>query len=187
MVGKLGELAIGSVSVVNQLYFVVILISFGALGGAGIFTAQFFGSKEVDKLKQTFRFKLIIAVMLAVFSLVLFTFFGKILISQFTENPVTINGGLDYLNIVKWSMLPWAFSIAISTTFREIGTTKPLLWITVAAIITNTVLNYILIFGHLGLPELGIEGAAIGTLASRFVEFALIRVSRMYLRLNVCC
>jgi putative MATE family efflux protein len=176
MVGKLGELAIGSVSVVNQLYFVVILISFGALGGAGIFTAQFFGSKEVDKLKQTFRFKLIIAVMLAVFSLVLFTFFGKILISQFTENPVTINGGLDYLNIVKWSMLPWAFSIAISTTFREIGTTKPLLWITVAAIITNTVLNYILIFGHLGLPELGIEGAAIGTLASRFVEFALMFV-----------
>ncbi len=174
MVGKLGELAIGSVSVVNQLYFVVILISFGALGGAGIFTAQFFGSKEVDKLKQTFRFKLIIAVMLAVFSLVLFTFFGKILISQFTENPVTINGGLDYLNIVKWSMLPWAFSIAISTTFREIGTTKPLLWITIAAIITNTVLNYLLIFGHLGLPELGIRGAAIGTLASRFVEFAFM-------------
>jgi putative MATE family efflux protein len=174
MVGKLGELAIGSVSVVNQLYFVIILISFGALGGAGIFTAQFFGSKEVDKLKQTFRFKLIIAVLLAVFSLVLFTFFGKILISQFTENSVTINGGMDYLNIVKWSMLPWAFSIAISTTFREIGTTKPLLWITVAAIITNTVLNYLLIFGHLGLPELGIQGAAIGTLASRFVEFAFM-------------
>ncbi|HPG43258.1 MAG TPA: MATE family efflux transporter, partial [Acholeplasmataceae bacterium] len=55
MVGKLGEEAIGAVSVVNQLYFVVILITFGALGGAGIFTAQYFGSKDYDKLKQTFR------------------------------------------------------------------------------------------------------------------------------------
>ncbi len=174
MVGSLGELAIGSVSVVNQLYFVMILITFGALGGAGIFTAQYFGSNDIDKLRQTFRFKLIVAIVLVILSLVVFSFLGEYLIGFFTKNPVTISGGLDYLNIVKWSMLPWAFSIAISTTFREIGITKPLLRITIAAIITNTVLNYLLIFGHFGFPELGIAGAAYGTLASRFVEFGLM-------------
>ena len=176
MVGDLGELAIGSVSVVNQLYFVIILITFGALGGAGIFTAQYFGSKEEEKLKQTFRFKLITALLLVILSLVVFTVFGKYLIGFFTKNDVTIAGGMDYLNIVKWSMLPWAFSIAISTTFREIGTTKPLLWITVGAILTNTVLNYLLIFGKFGFPEMGIKGAAYATLASRFVEFFLMYI-----------
>ncbi len=174
MVGDLGELAIGSVSVVNQLYFVIILITFGALAGAGIFTAQYFGSNEKEKLKQTFRFKLIVAILLVLMSLLVFSVFGEFLIGLFTSNPVTINGGLDYLNIVKWSMLPWAFSIAISTTFREIGTTKPLLWITLSAIITNTLLNYLLIFGNYGFPVLGIKGAAYATLISRFVEFSLM-------------
>ena len=176
MVGDLGELAIGSVSVVNQLYFVIILITFGALGGAGIYTAQYFGSKEEEKLKQTFRFKLIVALLLVILSIVVFSLLGEYLIGFFTNNQVTIAGGMDYLNIVKWSMLPWAFSIAISTTFREIGTTKPLLWITLGAIITNTVLNYLLIFGNFGFPNLGIEGAAYATLASRVVEFLLMFV-----------
>ena len=58
MVGRLGESAISSVAVVNQLYFVVILIAFGIIGGAGIYTAQYFGSKDYEKLKETFRFKL---------------------------------------------------------------------------------------------------------------------------------
>ncbi|MFA7106768.1 MAG: MATE family efflux transporter [Candidatus Izemoplasmatales bacterium] len=174
MVGSLGELAIGSVSVVNQLYFVIILITFGALGGAGIFTAQYFGSGEIDKLKQTFRFKLIVALMLVILSLLVFSLLGEFLIGLFTDNPVTVSGGVDYLNIVKWSMLPWAFSIAISTTFREIGITKPLLGISVIAIITNTLLNYLLIFGHFGFPAMGVEGAAYGTFFSRIVEFLLM-------------
>ncbi len=176
MVGSLGESSINSVSVVNQLYFVIILITFGALGGAGIFTAQYFGSGEVEKLKETFRFKLIVALMLVILSVFVFSVFGPFLIGLFTENEVTLAGGMDYLNIVKWSMLPWAFSIAISTTFREIGVTKVLLYITIAAILTNTGLNYLLIFGKFGFPALGVEGAAYGTLASRFVEFGLMMI-----------
>jgi putative MATE family efflux protein len=176
MVGSLGELAIGSVSVVNQLYFVIILITFGALAGAGIFTSQYFGSKNFVMLKQTFRFKLIVALLLVFLSILVFSVFGETLMRFFTENDITISGGLDYLKIVKWSMLPWAFSVAISTTFREIGITKPLLKVTLVAIITNTLLNYLLIFGNFGFPELGIEGAAYGTLISRFVEFILMLV-----------
>ncbi|PKK95116.1 MAG: MATE family efflux transporter, partial [Tenericutes bacterium HGW-Tenericutes-5] len=86
MVGSLGELSINSVSVVNQLYFVIILITFGALGGAGIFTAQYFGSGEVEKLKETFRFKLIVALMLVILSVFVFSVFGPFLIGLFTEN-----------------------------------------------------------------------------------------------------
>jgi putative MATE family efflux protein len=173
MVGKLGEEAIGSVAVVNQLYFIVILITFGALGGAGVFTAQYFGSKDFDKLKQTFRFKLIIGFGLALLSLIIFSIFGQNLIGLFTKNPITIGGGLDYLNIVKWSSFPWILSVAIASTFRETGITKPLLYISIATIITNTALNFILIFGYLGFPALGVVGAAIATLIARFIEFFL--------------
>lgn len=173
MVGKLGDQAIGSVAAVNQLYFVVILITFGALGGAGIFSAQYFGSKNFDKLKQTFRFKIIIGMIIAFTSLILFSLFGRSLISLFSTNEVTIQGGLDYLNIIKWSAFPWILSVAISNTFRETGVTKPLLYISIITIFTNAILNFILIFGYLGFEPMGIVGAAIATLIARFLEFGL--------------
>ena len=173
MVGKLGEEAIGSVSAVNQLYFVVILITFGALGGAGIFSAQYFGSKDYDKLKQTFRFKLIIGFGIASVSFILFSLFARPLISLFSTNEVTIQGGLNYMNIIKWSAFPWILSVAISNTFRETGITKPLLKISIITIFTNAILNFVLIFGYLGFPRLGIVGAAYATLISRFLEFFL--------------
>lgn len=174
MVGKLGEEAIGAVSVVNQLYFVVILITFGALGGAGIFTAQFFGSKDYDKLKQTFRFKLIIGMAIAFISFITFSIFGKNLIMIFTDNPNTISLAMTYLSYAKWSAFPWIISVAIANTFRETGITKPLLIISIIAILTNTILNYFLIFGNFGFPKLGVEGAAIATTISRFIEFILM-------------
>lgn len=176
MVGTLGELAIGSVSVVNQMYFVVIIVTFGAMGGAGIYSAQYFGSKQYDQLKQTFRFKLLIAFFLSTTAILIFTVFGEFFISLFTDNPITIQWGLDYLNIAKWVMIPMTLSTAISSTFREIGITKPLLKISIFAILSNVVLNYLLIFGHFGFPRLGIEGAAIATLVSRTIEFIFLFV-----------
>ncbi len=176
MVGSLGDIALGSVSSVNQLYFIVILVIFGALGGAGVFSAQYFGAKQYDKLKQTFRFKVIVALFLALIAFVILSVFGEKLIGLFTENPITIRDGLKYLNIIKWSTFPWAISVAISFTFRETGITKPLLKISIVAILTNTFLNYLLIFGNLGFSKLGVEGAAIATLISRFIEFGLLIV-----------
>ncbi len=173
MVGRLGESAIGSVSIVNQLYFVVILITFGAMGGAGVFSAQYFGSKDYEKLKQTFRFKILVGMGVALISFIVFSLFGENLLRLFTDNPVTIAGGLDYLNIARWSAFPWILSVAISNTFRETGVTKPLLKISIVAIITNTGLNFILIFGLFGFPALGIIGAAIATFLSRIVELSL--------------
>lgn len=173
MVGRLGEFALGSVSVVNQLYFVVILITFGAMGGAGVFTAQYFGSKNLDKLKQTFRFKVVVGFLIAILAWVIFTLFGTSLIGIFTKNPITIAGGLDYLEIAKWSAFPWILSVAVSSTFREIGITKPLLKISIVAILTNTGLNFLLIFGMFGFPALGIVGAGIATLISRIVELTM--------------
>ena len=176
MVGKLGEEAIGAVSVVNQLYFIVILITFGALGGAGVFSAQYYGSKDYDKLKQSFRFKLLIGFVIACLSFILFSIFGRSLIMIFTDKEYTIDLAMTYLKYAKWSAFPWIISVAIANTFRETGVTKPLLIISIVAILTNTLLNYIFIFGHFGSPALGVEGAAIATSIARVFEFVLMTI-----------
>jgi putative MATE family efflux protein len=173
MVGSLPNSELGSVAIINQLYFVVILITFGAMGGAGIFSAQYFGSKDFDKLRQTFRFKIIIGILLALLSFIIFSLFSSPLISAFTNNSVIKDNAEIYLKVIRWSAFPWILNVAIANTFRETGVTKPLLKISIVAILTNTILNYLLIFGHFGFPELGIYGAAIATLIARMIEFSL--------------
>ena len=174
MVGRLGESAISSVAVVNQLYFVVILVAFGIIGGAGIYTAQYFGSKDYEKLRESFRFKLSAGLLLAVIAFTVFSIFGEQLISIFTNNETTIENGLAYLKITRFNILPMLVSFAISSTFREIGLPKLLLKISVTTILVNTVLNYLLIFGSFGFPELGVVGAAYATLIARFLEVGLL-------------
>lgn len=173
MVGKLGESAIGSVAVINQFYFVVILVTFGVLSGAGIYSAQYYGSGDHEKLRETFRFKLIAAGVVGVISFAVFTVFGESLIRLFSDSPETIKGGLEYLSIIRYAIFPWVLAVAISNTFRETGVTKPLLYISLVAIATNTGLNFVLIFGMFGFPALGITGAAIATLIARIIEFLL--------------
>ncbi len=173
MVGSLPNSELGSVAIINQLYFVVILITFGAMGGAGIFSAQYFGSKDFEKLRQTFRFKIIIGFLLALLSFIIFTIFSSPLIGMFTDSSVIKGNAAIYLKVIRWSAFPWILNVAIASTFRETGVTKPLLKISIVAILTNTILNYLLIFGHFGFPELGIYGAAIATLIARGVEFSL--------------
>lgn len=174
MVGQLGESAINSVTIVNQLNFVVMIVTFGVMGGAGIFTAQYFGAKKFEELKMSFRYKINAAILVSLIAVVLFIVFGKTMIMWFTSKTSTIEGGLSYLNIMMIGVLPFILSLAITSTFRETGTTKPLLVISLFALILNALINAVLIFGYLGFPALGVIGAAIGTVIARVVEFSLL-------------
>ncbi|TVP95516.1 MAG: MATE family efflux transporter [Acholeplasmatales bacterium] len=174
MVGRLGESAISSVAVINQLQFVIILVFFGLMAGSGIFTSQYFGAKDFDKLAQTFRFKVIAGLFVAGVAVLILTVFGRHLVVVFTDTDETVASALSYLAIVKWGIFPLVLSIAISSTFRETGITRPLLYISTVAVLINTALNYVLIFGHFGAPQMGIEGAAIATVIARGIEFFLM-------------
>jgi len=171
MVGQLGESSINAVTIVNQLNFVVMIVTFGVMGGAGIFTAQYYGAKKEEALKMSFRYKIVAALIVSTVAFILFLLFGKTMISWFAENPLTIESGLDYLDIMMFGVFPFILSLAITTTFRETGTTTPLLWISLFALLLNAGINVILIFGYLGFPALGVVGAAIGTVVARCVEF----------------
>ena len=173
MVGQLGETAIGAVGVINQLFFVVIITSFGVMSGSTIYMAQYYGAKNENKLQQSFHFTIVAALAVGLVSYLLFSYADDFLIGVFTQGAETTLLAKQYISIIRFGLFAFAISIAISSSLRVVGITKPILWISVATIILNTVLNAILIFGLFGFPALGVVGAAIATLIARVVEAIL--------------
>ena len=180
MVGALGTEEMSGVSIVNQLFFVFTLALFGAVSGAGIFTSQFHGKNDHDGIRYTIRFKTATVLILAFIALLIFIFFGDNLIGLYlheaesTENlELTATVARKYLNIILFSLFPFAISNIFSSTLRETGQTVIPMITGFIAVFTNCILNYILIFGKLGAPALGAEGAAIATVISRYVECAV--------------
>lgn len=181
MVGKVGQLEMSGVAIVNQLMFVFNLCIFGAVSGAGIFTAQFYGNQDQDGIRRTFRFKFIISLLISAIGLALLSAFGEPLIRlymQGDDDPVaiaqTLQHGLDYLKVMLWGLLPFALANAYSSTLRETGKTLVPMVAGICAVVVNLILNYILIFGHLGFAPMGVRGAAYATIISRYVELTIV-------------
>ncbi len=183
MVGQVGTLQMTGVSIVNQLIFVFNLCIFGAMSGAGIFTAQFHGKKDNEGVKNTLQYKLISALILTIIGLTVFITLGDFLISAYIQsdsNPEDIalvtQYCKSYLKIMLWGNLPFAIASAYASSLRETTDRVVPMIATVTAVFVNLIFNYILIFGHFGAPELGIEGAAIATVLARFIECSILVV-----------
>ena len=183
MVGQVGTIPMSAVSIVNQLMFVFNLCIFGASSGAGIFTAQFHGSRDNEGVRHTFRFKLLICCVITLIGISIFMTSGGPLIGLYLTgegDAATAAGamdyGLKYLAIMLWGFLPFAISNAYASTLRETGETMVPMVAGITAVLVNLVLNYILIFGHFGAPQMGVEGAALATVISRYVELAMVAV-----------
>lgn len=181
MVGQVGTIPMSGVSIVNGLLFVFNLCIFGASSGAGIFTAQFHGSGDDEGVRHTFRFKMLICIVLSILGCAIFLLGGNFFINLYLTgegDPATAAGalsyGLDYLAVMLWGFLPFALTNAYSSTLRETGETMVPMLGGVAAVLVNLCLNYVLIFGHFGAPEMGVEGAALATVISRYVELAIV-------------
>lgn len=181
MVGQVGTVQMSGVAIVNQLMFVFNLCVFGATSGAGIFTAQFYGSGNDRGIRDTFRFKIVVAVALSVAGIGIFLVGGDALISLYLEGDPgssealeTLRYGRKYLMAALFGLAPFALANAYSGTLREIGETTVPMKAGIAAVFVNLVLNYVLIFGNFGAPELGVVGAAIATAVSRYVELAMV-------------
>ena len=180
MVGQVGTIPMSGVSIVNGLIFVFNLCIFGASSGAGIFTAQFHGSQDTEGERYTFRFKLIICLVLALLGGGLFYLGGPTLIGLYLTGDGdaamaagALEYGMKYLTVMLWGFLPFALTNVYASTMKECGNTFVPMVGGIVAVLVNLGLNYVLIFGKLGLPALGITGAAVATLLSRVVEFVV--------------
>ena len=181
MVGQVGTIPMSGVSIVNGVLFVFNLCVFGASSGAGIFTAQFHGSKDNEGVRHTFRFKVLVCLAITIIGVLIFNVGGRTIIGLYLTGEGdaamaqgAMEYGLKYLRVMVWGFLPFALSNAYSSTLRETGETLIPMAAGIAAVFVNLILNYILIFGHFGAPALGVEGAAIATVISRFAELLIV-------------
>ena len=181
MVGQVGTIPMSGVAIVNQLMFVFNLCIFGAASGAGIFTAQFKGREDHEGIRHTFRFKLLVGLLLSAVGIGVFLTFGRELIALYLtgegtveDAALTMDFGQRYLKVMLFGLLPFALSNAYSGTLREIGETRVPMLAGIVAVFVNLIGNYVLIFGHFGAPELGVVGAAVATVISRYVELSIV-------------
>lgn len=183
MVGRVGTLEMSAVAIVNQLLFVFNVCIFGGLSGAGIFATQYAGAMDDEGIRHCFRIKWMIVLGMMAFALAVFLAIPKQLIGFYlssdadaTEIAKTLGFGMDYLMVMIWGLLPFAVAQVYASTLREIGETKLPMMASVIGILTNLVFNYLLIFGKFGFPRMGVTGAAVATVLSRYVEAAIIMV-----------
>lgn len=181
MVGRLGTEQMSGVSIVNQLIFVFFLCMFGAIGGTGIFTAQYAGQKNDEGIRQTFRFKMMLGFIILALFCFIFIFAGDSLISLYLHEGSkegnladTLYHAKQYLAVSLIGLIPCVMEQVYSSTMRECGETVIPMVSSVIAVFVNLIFNYILIFGHFGAPAMGVVGAAVATNISRFLQVAIV-------------
>ncbi len=181
MVGRIGTLQMSAVTIVNQLMFVFYLCIFGAMAGAGIFSTQFAGAGDNDGIRHCMRMKAIVGAFMFGLAITVFLIFKQPLIKMYiaedtspADAAATLKYALDYILIMLIGLLPFTAMQVYASTLRETGETKLPMTASIAAILVNLVFNYLLIFGKFGFPQLGVAGAAIATVLSRFVEAGII-------------
>ncbi len=183
MVGQTGTEQMSGVAIVNQLFFVYYLCIFGGLAGAGIFTAQYFGTKDYEGIKTTFRFKLWMGFIITLGAVAIFSFWGRDLIYTYLQGSndggdieLALEAGESYMRLMLIGFLPFMFLQVYAGILRECGETVIPMKAGIIAVLVNLLFNYILIYGHFGFPAMGVNGAAIATVISRFVEIGIVIV-----------
>lgn len=176
MVGQLGETSIAGIGLSNQLFFVFILLLFGLTSGMSIFTAQFWGKREIEPIRKVLGMSILTASFIAVIFTVAATVFTRSVLGLFTNDTNVIEIGSQYLGIVGFSYIAVALTTAYIAALRSIQLVKITVIASVAALLFKTTLGYSLIFGHFGLPALGVRGAAIGTASGWTLELILLLI-----------
>lgn len=183
MVGRVGTEQMSGVAISNQLIFVFNLCIFGATSGVGIFSAQYFGSGDDDGMRYAVRFSLYMNVILLAVGAAIIGFFNRPLIKLFLyesntggDIAATLEYGVKYIRIILIGLPPFVITQVLSGTLRSARKTVTPMLAGLGAVLVNLVFNYVLIYGKFGAPALGVEGAAIATVLSRYVELAILAI-----------
>ncbi len=181
MVGQLGTEQMSGVAIVNQLIFVYNLAVFGAVSAASIFGAQYFGKGNHKGHMYSFRFKLYAALFVTGVAMLLFLTNGSNLISLYLTDTAgngatdkALGYGLEYLKIVMVGLVPFAVNQAYATNIKETGQTFVPMIASFVAVGSNALLDFLLIFGIGPLPRMGVAGAALATVISRYIEAVIV-------------
>lgn len=177
MVSGLGDICMSGVNVAGQVLFVFMVFVSAICMSGGIFMTQFYGAKDAWGMGQAFRFKLVAGLAAFIpYVLVTLVFPRQVLSLMLignTQADLILDEAVQYMRIMFWVGIPMTVSMCIASSLRDLGQVNTPLVVTVIATLTNTVFNWLLIYGHLGFPRLGVRGAALATVIARAVELVL--------------
>lgn len=174
MVGQLGDVAVASVGISTKIYGIISVVLTGLSMGVSIYAAQFWGNKESKSISGVLGLGLIVGFVFSfLFSLAVFAD-SQLFLSMFTTDINVMKDGFIFLKIMSLGFVPIMFTLMYSAILRSTGHAKWPMYVSFISVGLNIVLNYLLIFGHWGAPELGLKGSALATLISRIVECLLI-------------
>lgn len=170
MVGKISANALAGVGAANQIYFIYSVAIFGVFSGAAVHAVQYYSVKDMARFHKVMGIDYIMCFALTIPTIIVALLFGPQLVGLFTDEPEVIEMGVQYLDIVCFSYIFSGVSFVITYNSRSVAILKVPTIISMSAVLVNVILNYCLIYGKFGFPELGVEGAAIATLTARVCE-----------------
>lgn len=176
MLGRLGEISLSASAIGNNIFFILAVIIFGVGSASSVMGAQYFGKKDIKSIHKIMAIMYRICLLLAIFFTFISFFFSKQLISIFTDDKLVIVEGATYLRIISLGYILYALTSCTITILRSVKTIKISLLVYSVALVVNIFLNWVLIFGNLGFPALGVAGAAIATVLSRCSEILVILI-----------
>lgn len=181
MIGRLGTDYIAAVGFANNVYRILELFLFGIFSGMGVFIAQYYGKKNFEIIRKILGGMLVVGISMAILFSLVANFGASKIIGIFTKDMAVLGIGISYLRKVLYSYIFLALSFGIGFSLRSMGKTKFIMFASILGVITNTILNYCLIYGNFGFPKLAEKGAAYATVFARAVEFvAIIYIVKKY-------
>jgi len=169
-VGQKGDASVAAVGLAGQVAFLLNLVHFGIISGAAMFTAQFWGRRDVPNLRRVLGLCLMLALSASLIFFVLSQFFSSQILRIYSKDVAVIELGTSYIRTFSWTFIFFAITFSYSFVMRSTGDVKTPSIISVAALILSTFLSYSLILGRFGFPELGIQGAAVAAVIARLLE-----------------
>lgn len=169
-VGQKGDASVAAVGLAGQIAFLLNLVHFGIISGAAMFTAQFWGKRDIPNLRRVLGLCLMLAISASLIFFMLAQFFPSQILRIYSKDAAVIELGTGYIRTFSWTFLFFAITFSYALVMRSTGNVKLPTTVSVGALLISTFLSYSLIFGRFGLPELGIRGAAVAAVIARFLE-----------------
>ena len=173
-VGQKGDASVAAVGLAGQIAFLLNLVHFGIVSGAAMFTAQFWGKQDIPNLRRVLGLCLILAISASLIFFALAQLFPSQVLRIYSKDAEVIALGTNYIRTFSWTFLFFAITFSYAVVMRSTGNVITPTMVGVGALFISTVLSYTLIFGKFGLPELGIQGAAVAAVIARFLECATL-------------
>src|SRR5688500_4247984 len=170
LVGQKGEVSVAAVGLAGQLAFLLNLVHFGIISGTAMFTAQFWGKQDIPNLRRVLGLSLMLAISASLIFFALAQLFPSQILRIYSKDLAVIDLGTSYIRVFSWTFLFFAITLSYALIMRSTGNVKTPTTVSVGALLLSTFLSYSLILGKFGLPELGIQGAAVAAVIARFLE-----------------